>query len=129
MTASPGPAAGLARIPGVSADRAAALAACAARRGTTVLTPGDPDYPIAEGIPHAPAVLFVEGERPEALQSPRVAVVGTRAASVHGLADAWELGAFLGAAGVSVVSGLAIGVDGAVHQGALRAAEAARNAP
>jgi DNA processing protein len=54
-----------------------------------------------------------------------VAVVGTRAASVHGLADAWELGAFLGAAGVSVVSGMAIGIDGAAHHGALQAAEAA----
>jgi DNA processing protein len=68
---------------------------------------------------------LLEGERPEVLQAPRVAVVGTRAASVHGLADAWELGAFLGAAGVSVVSGLAIGVDGAAHHGALQAAEAA----
>ena len=55
-------------------------------------------------------------------------MVGTRAASVHGLADAWELGAFLGAAGVSVVSGMAIGIDGAVHHGALQAAEAAEAA-
>jgi DNA processing protein len=47
------------------------------------------------------------------------------------LTDAWELGAFLGAAGVSVVSGLAIGIDGAAHHGALQAAEAAeqRGAP
>ena len=51
--------------------------------------------------------------------------MGTRAASVHGLTDAWELGAFLGAAGVTVVSGLAIGIDGAAHHGALQAAEAA----
>jgi DNA processing protein len=94
-------------------------------RETIVLTPGDPDFPIPEGIPHAPSVLYVEGRRPQALKAPRVAVVGTRAASVHGLADAWELGAFLGAAGVSVVSGMAIGVDGAAHFGALQAAEAA----
>ena len=72
-----------------------------------------------------PDVLFLEGRRPEVLRAPRVAIVGTRAASVHGLADAWELGAFLGAAGVSVVSGLAIGIDGAAHHGALQAAEAA----
>jgi DNA processing protein len=99
------------------------LAAQANRRGTLVLKPGDPDFPIADGIPHAPAVLFVEGGRPEVLRAPRVAIVGTRAASVHGLADAWELGAFLGAAGISVVSGMAIGVDGAAHHGALQAAE------
>jgi DNA processing protein len=112
-------------VNGAGEERAQALAERAARRGTLVLTPNDPRYPIDEGIPHAPAVLFIEGDRPEVLTAPKVAVVGTRAASVHGLADAWELGAFLGAAGVSVVSGLAIGIDGAVHHGALQAAEAA----
>jgi DNA processing protein len=100
------------------------VATMAARRGTVVMTPRDPGFPIAEGIPHPPAVLFLEGNRPDVLNAPRVAIVGTRAASVHGLADAWELGAFLGAAGVSVVSGLAIGIDGAAHHGALQAAEA-----
>ena len=104
---------------------AQALAAQAARRGTLVLRPGDPGFPIPEDLPHAPAVLLLEGNRPDVLKAPRVAIVGTRAASVHGLADAWELGAFLGAAGVSVVSGLAIGIDGAAHFGALQAAEAA----
>ena len=101
------------------------LAAQANRRGALVLKPGDAEFPIPEGIPHTPAVLFVEGNRPEVLRAPKVAIVGTRAASVHGLADAWELGAFLGAAGISVVSGMAIGVDGAAHHGALQAAEAA----
>jgi DNA processing protein len=96
----------------------------ALRRKTRVLTLGDPDFPIADDIPGAPTVLFLEGLRPDVLAAPRVAVVGTRAASVHGLTDAWELGAFLGAAGVSVVSGMAIGIDGAAHHGALQAAEA-----
>jgi DNA processing protein len=115
----------LARLPGMTAERAEALVARARQRGTTILTPDDPRFPIADAIPHAPALLFVEGDRPGVLQAPRVAVVGTRAASVHGLTDAWELGAFLGAVGVSVVSGMAIGVDGAAHGGALQAAEAA----
>jgi DNA processing protein len=96
-----------------------------ARRGTAVLVPGDDEFPIADELPGGPRLLFIEGLRREALGAPRVAVVGTRAASVHGLADARELGAFLGAAGVSVVSGLAIGIDGAAHHGALQAAEAA----
>src|SRR5581483_1980523 len=55
------------------------------------------------------------------LALPRVAVVGTRGASPHGLADARELGAFLAGAGVTVVSGMAIGIDGAAHEGALGA--------
>ena len=118
------PVAAFARLPGVRRDQVEAVAAQAARRGTIVLTADEPGFPIDTGLPHAPPVLLVEGDRPEVLRAPRVAVVGTRAASVHGLADAWELGAFLGAAGVSVVSGLAIGIDGAVHHGALQAAEA-----
>ena len=115
----------LARLPGINAERAQALALRAIRRGTIVMTPDDPAFPIPDDIPHAPKVLFLEGRRPEVLGAPRVAIVGTRAASVHGLTDAWELGAFLGAAGVTVVSGLAIGIDGAAHHGAIQAAEAA----
>ena len=122
---NPGAATTLARLPGISAERAEALAHRALRRGTVVMAAGHPDFPIAEDIPHAPAVLFLEGQRLEVLRAPRVAVVGTRAASVHGLTDAWELGAFLGAAGITVVSGLAIGIDGAAHHGAIQAAEAA----
>jgi len=113
------------RLPGMTTARAEAVALQATRRGTVIVTPDDPDFPIAEGIPHAPKVLFLEGDRPDVLAAPRVAVVGTRAASVHGLTDAWELGAFLGAAGISVVSGMAIGIDGAAHHGALQAAELA----
>ena len=66
-------------------------------------------------------MLLAEGDRPDALDRPRVGVVGTRAATPHGLADARELGAVLARAGVTVVSGLAIGIDGAAHEGALDA--------
>jgi DNA processing protein len=89
------------------------------RRGTRVLHTGGPAYPIDEGIDDRPAVLFVDGTRLDALERPRVAVVGTRAATPHGLADARELGAALARAGIVVVSGLAIGIDGAAHEGAL----------
>jgi DNA processing protein len=92
-----------------------------ARRGTSVVRDGHTGYPIAEDVPDRPAVLLVEGKAPDALQQPRVAIVGTRSASVHGLADARELGAFLARRGVTVVSGLAIGIDGAAHEGALDA--------
>jgi DNA processing protein len=91
------------------------------QRRTRVWIAGDADYPIADPLPDLPAVLFGEGDAPEALAAPRVAIVGTRSATPHGLADARELGAFLAAAGVTVVSGLAIGIDGAAHEGALDA--------
>jgi DNA processing protein len=115
-------------LPHMPEDRRNTLLAQMARRGTNLVVPGDSGFPIVDELPGCPRLLFLEGRRPEVLRAPRVAVVGTRAASVHGLADACELGAFLGAAGVSVVSGLAVGIDGAAHHGALQAAAAAEAA-
>ena len=89
-------------------------------RATHVFVEGRPGYPI-DDLPEPPVVLLAEGERPEALGRRRVAVVGTRAATPHGLEDAYELGAVLARAGVTVVSGLAIGIDAAAHEGALDA--------
>jgi DNA processing protein len=88
------------------------------RRGRVWLR-DEPGYPIVDPIPEPPPVLLAEGERPDAFDAPRVAIVGTRAATPHGLADARELGATLSSAGITVISGLAIGIDGAAHQGAL----------
>jgi DNA processing protein len=92
-----------------------------AARGTDVRWTGGPGYPLDEGIDDRPAVMLVEGTRPDVLERPRVAVVGTRAATPHGLADAREIGAVLARAGIVVVSGLAIGIDAAAHEGALAA--------
>jgi DNA processing protein len=69
-----------------------------------------------------PAVLFGTG-RPEALgllrEEPAVAVVGTRRASPYGAEVAYSLGRGLGASGVPVVSGLALGIDATAHRGCL----------
>ena len=97
------------------------MASLVERRRTRVYLDGDPSYPIIDAVPDRPAVLLAEGEHDAAFRAPRVAIVGTRAATPHGLADAEELGAFLGAAGITVVSGLAIGIDGAAHRGAIAA--------
>ena len=101
------------------AARPDATRALLQRRGTHVWIDGDGDTPIREAIPGRPPVLFGEGAAPDAFAAPRVAIVGTRSATPHGLADARELGGFLAAAGITVVSGLAIGIDGAAHEGAL----------
>jgi DNA processing protein len=90
----------------------------AARRTRIWLEP-DGAYPIEDELPDRPVVLLAEGRDDAALARPRVAIVGTRAATPHGLADAKELGAFLAAAGVTIISGLAIGIDAAAHEGAL----------
>jgi DNA processing protein len=64
-------------------------------------------------------VLFVRGDL-AALAQRRVGVVGTRNATPSGLATARELGAALSQAGVAIVSGLALGIDGAAHEGVRR---------
>ena len=76
------------------------------------------DETLDAGMPH---VLLGEGDRPEAFDAPRVAIVGTRAATPMGVADAREIAAFCGRAGITVVSGLAIGIDAAAHEGSLDA--------
>lgn len=90
-------------------------------RATQVWIAGDDGYPIPDPLPDRPPVLLGEGDRPDAFEARRVAIVGTRSATPHGLADARELGAFLAGAGVTVVSGLAIGIDAAAHSGAVDA--------
>ena len=89
-------------------------------RATHVFVEGRPGFPV-DDVPEPPVVLLAEGDRPDAFAQPCVAVVGTRAATPHGLEDAYELGAVLARAGVTVVSGLAIGIDAAAHEGAIDA--------
>jgi DNA processing protein len=99
------------------------------RAGIQVLLPGDGRYPAAlVGDPGAPAVLFAHGD-PSVLADRRVAIVGTRSATPYGRQVAADLGRDLAAAGVAVVSGLARGIDGAAHAGALRATEGEGAAP
>jgi len=81
---------------------------------------GEPHYPaVLADDPEAPAVLFWRGSL-EVLHRRRVGIVGTRSATAGALRFADLLGAALSERGVSVVSGLARGIDGAAHRGALR---------
>jgi DNA processing protein len=82
---------------------------------------GDPSYPAGlERLKNPPPVLYVRGES-FALRRPGVAVVGTRELSSAGRAAAYALGEALPHAGYAVVSGLAKGIDGQAHRGALAA--------
>ncbi len=92
------------------------------RAGVDVLVPEDPAYPAAlRGDPGAPAVLFAMGDPEVLADRPAVAVVGTRSATPYGRQVAAELGRDLASVGVVVVSGLALGIDGAAHAGVLDA--------
>ena len=69
----------------------------------------------------APQVLWILGSETALSVRPRVAIVGTRRATSYGLRVARELGAAFARAGACVVSGMAAGIDGAAHRGALDA--------
>jgi len=68
---------------------------------------------------HAPARLYVAGDR-AVLEAPRVAIVGTRKPSEAGCHNATGLSRYCAEQGITVVSGLAKGIDTAAHEAALR---------
>lgn len=84
---------------------------------------GDPLYPaLLEAIHDPPSELWLRGNGPsEVLRGPCVAVVGARSCSAYGRAVGRMLGRELARAGIVVVSGMARGIDGEAHRGALEA--------
>ncbi len=89
--------------------------------GVTLLTPWHPDWPARlVDDPEPPAVLCARGD-PACLVGPACAIVGTRSCSGEGRRTAHDLALDLADAGVAVVSGRALGIDGAAHRGALAA--------
>jgi len=87
-----------------------------------VLALGDAAYPQAlANIPDPPLLLYIRG-RIDLLARPALAIVGSRNATVQGKANAAAFAGALSGAGVCVVSGLALGIDAAAHEGALRGA-------
>ena len=88
-------------------------------QGAEMVTQDDPRFPAGLPlIPYPPPLLYIKGTLTPA-DSLAVAIVGTRGASYYGLKAARRLAGALAARGVTVVSGLARGIDTAAHQGAL----------
>lgn len=90
--------------------------------GIQVLAPGDKYWPYADD-PEPPALLFVRGSADILCDPNIVGIVGTRRCTSVGRRVAKQMGAELANAGVVVASGLALGIDGAAHQGALSSNE------
>jgi DNA processing protein len=89
--------------------------------GVGVVLRGSSSYPpVFLDDPDPPALLFHLGD-PDVVVGTRVAIVGTRDCTRYGYDLAFELGRDLSAAGISIVSGLALGIDSAAHAGALDA--------
>jgi DNA processing protein len=91
--------------------------------GFLALCPHSSQYPtLLRDLNDPPAVLFGAGRGKTLallVEEPAVTVVGTRRASPYGTEVAYALGRGLGASGVPVVSGLALGIDGTAHRGCL----------
>jgi DNA processing protein len=87
-----------------------------------VITLADETYPRALlEIADPPAVLYAHG-RPELVQRPALAIVGSRNASAQGESNAEQFARSLSDAGLTIVSGLALGIDAAAHRGGLAGA-------
>ena len=89
------------------------------RKGITFISCENPLYPCRlKTVAHKPGGLYVRGELPKD-SDPSVAIVGARACSAYGRSAAMWFGRELAKGGVQVISGMAAGIDGCSHQGAL----------
>lgn len=105
--------------PGFGERLQAAQAWLSAAADHAVIALGDDEYPVPLlNSADPPLLLYVQGDRAR-LHRPAVAVVGSRRATAQGLEHARHFARTLSEAGFVVVSGLALGIDGAAHEGAL----------
>jgi len=87
--------------------------------GRRILTLADPAYPsIWLNLPDPPLLLYAQGKL-DLLQRPALAIVGSRHPTPEGTDNARAFAASLSRTGLTIVSGLAAGIDGAAHEGAL----------
>ena len=85
-----------------------------------IISYGDPRYPaLLKQISSPPLLLFTQGDL-SLLNSPQIAIVGSRSCTPYGQEKALQLAQQLSQAGFTITSGLAIGIDGMAHQGALK---------
>jgi DNA processing protein len=90
--------------------------------GTRVITFDDEDFPaLLREIPMPPALIYVRGELSEAVLARTVGIVGTRRLTAYGQQMTERLATDLARVGVTVVSGMAAGVDTVAHRAALEA--------
>lgn len=101
-------------------DASAEIEECR-RSNVRIVARGSPDYPAPlEEIPDPPGLLYIRGAL-EPRDQLAIALVGSRRCTPYGLRIAERLAAALARVGLTVVSGLARGIDAAAHRGALKA--------
>ncbi|MDR3299706.1 MAG: DNA-processing protein DprA [Candidatus Accumulibacter sp.] len=105
-------------------DNAAAIAAAvswAQKPGQYIVTLADPTYPRALLEIHDPPTLLYVLGRTELLNQPVLSIVGSRSPTPQGVLNAEQFAGALAKAGLTIASGLALGIDAAAHRGALAA--------
>jgi DNA processing protein len=91
------------------------------KAGASILPFTDPAFPVLlREIPGAPMLLFLRGDA-SLLGSPQLAMVGSRNPSSEGRRNGEDFAAYLAGCGLTITSGMALGIDGASHRGALKA--------
>jgi DNA processing protein len=90
------------------------------RSGAEILTEAAYPESLQQTLSHVSPAIFVRGDK-SCLDAPAVGIVGTRGASPYGRACAQKFAEALAAAGVTIISGGALGIDAAAHKGALAA--------
>ncbi len=101
-------------------DHASTIVGDCARESIQIITYQDASYPQRlREIADPPCVLYCKGRLPDVDESVSIGVVGTRKATPYGLDMAMRTGEGLAAAGVAVISGMALGIDSAALEGAL----------
>ncbi len=89
--------------------------------GRMLVTRDSPAYPsLLREVPGAPLALWAEGKRGDLLNGPQLAMVGSRSPTANGRETARGFARYLSENGLTIVSGLATGIDGASHRGALK---------
>ena len=91
------------------------------RPGRRLITRESSDYPsMLKELPDPPLALWAEGARSDLLNSPQLAMVGSRKPTANGRETALRFSRYLSERGLTIVSGLATGIDGASHRGGLQ---------
>ncbi len=90
------------------------------KEGITIVTYEDERYPLfLRNIPDLPLVIYYKGTLPDFYSVPSVCIVGPRKCSQYGIKASYSLSARLSKGGMIIVSGGAVGVDAAAHEGAM----------
>ena len=112
----------LTRLSRVTLEDAAKIEETCVKNGIELIPLGSERYPYCLSvIDHPPVLLYVKGDLPDFDKIPAICIVGPRAVSEFGKKAAYSLAYRLAKAGMTVVSGGALGSDTCAHMGALKA--------